>query len=123
MFVGTRRNGNQINEIFAFPQRITGLARLKIYDFAGPFLFMKAKKVIRCQGDVHKAHQGNILVAISENALYVKCQDRGCKRWTRITINIPGIKINLLDAGIIQDAMPEEYHLTLEPATVVVGSK
>ena len=84
---------------------------------------MIPKKVIRCDGDVHTQHTGNILVAIGGNSMFVKCGDRGCKRWTKITISIPGIKINLSEAGIIQEVMPQDYHLHLEPATTAIGTR
>jgi hypothetical protein len=84
---------------------------------------MQPKKVIRCQSKIHTEHQGNILAAVEGNSLFIKCPDRGCRRWTRLTIIIPGIKFNLSEAGIVQDVMPEDYHLHLEPATVVVGRR
>lgn len=78
------------------------------------------KKVIRC-GDPRCNHeQGNILLAFDRNRIYVKCSNRSCRRWTRITLKIPGLQIDLSDAGIVQDVMPEGYHLHLEAATVLV---
>jgi hypothetical protein len=84
---------------------------------------MQSKKVIRCQGQTHGERQGNILVAISGPSIYVKCQDRDCHRWTKITLNIPGLKIDLSTAGMVQEVLPDGYHLDLEPAVTVVGSK
>lgn len=80
----------------------------------------KSKQVIRCQGHIHTKHEGNIILAYSGSDLYVKCNDRDCKRWTKVTINFPGLKIDLSEAGITQEVLPADYHLHLEPATSVV---
>lgn len=83
---------------------------------------MNAKKVVRCESEIHTKRPGNILCAFDGNSIFILCQDRDCKRWTRLTLNVPGISLNLNDAGITQEAMPKGYHLTLEPAqTAVVG--
>jgi hypothetical protein len=92
-------------------------------NLGGPIYFMKNKKVIRCQSPTHRGLQGNILIAVSGSTIFAKCNDRDCHRWTRITINIPGVNINLSEAGIVQESLPEGYHLDLEPATTVVGVK
>jgi hypothetical protein len=84
---------------------------------------MQNKLVIRCQDKTHGEKHGNILCAVSENNIFIKCQDRDCHRWTKITFSIPGIKLDLRTAGIVQESMPEDYHLHLEPATTVVTSK
>jgi len=81
---------------------------------------MDIKKVVRCSN--HKTHNGNILAVVDKGAVYIKCPDRGCRRWTKITLNLPGLNIDLRDAGIMQQVMPENYHLTLEPATTVVNT-
>jgi len=78
------------------------------------------KKVVRCQGSIHTKHEGNILIAYGGSSIYVKCNDRDCKRWTKLTINIPGLKINLPESGITQEVLPQDYHLHLEPATTAV---
>jgi hypothetical protein len=79
------------------------------------------KKVIRCSGPLCNHENGNILLAFDKNRIYVKCRNRDCKRWTRITLKIPGLCIDLADAGIVQEVLPEDYHLHLENATVVVS--
>lgn len=84
---------------------------------------MKPKKVIRCQSEKHDKSQGNILVAFSDNSIFVKCNNGICKSWTKITLSIPGIRIDLTEAGITQEILPEDYHLHLEPAVSVVGHK
>jgi len=84
---------------------------------------LKSKSVIRCQGSIHTKHEGNILIAYDGNSIYVKCNDRDCKRWTKLTINIPGININLSESGIVQEVLPADYHLHLQPATTVVSQR
>lgn len=80
----------------------------------------ESKKVIRCSGFNCNHETGNILLAFAKDRIYVKCRNRDCRRWTRITLRIPGISIDLNDAGIVQEVLPEDYHLNLETATVVV---
>ena len=84
---------------------------------------MKAKQVIRCTSNAHGERLGNIVCALSDNAIFVKCKERDCSRWTKITISIPGIRLDLSSAGIVQETLPEGYHLHLEPAVTVVGSR
>ena len=83
----------------------------------------KPKQVVRCQGSIHTKHEGNILIAYSGSEIFVKCNDRDCKRWTKITITIPGLKIDLSEAGITQEVMPPDYHLHLQAATTVVSER
>ena len=83
---------------------------------------MQNKKTIRCTGAIHKSHNGNILIAFNKDSIFVKCQDRDCKRWSKITVNIPGVEIDLSKAGIIQEVMAIDYHLHLETTTTVVSS-
>lgn len=80
---------------------------------------MIPKKVIRCQSDKHEKN-GNILLALSDKSIFVKCNNGICKNWTKITLNIPGIKLDLTEAGITQEVLPDDYHLHLESATTLV---
>jgi hypothetical protein len=83
---------------------------------------MGAKSVIRCASPMCSGNEKpNILLAFEGNSIFVKCRDWDCKRFTKITVNIPGIKIDFKDAGIIQEVLPADYHLSLEPACSVVG--
>jgi hypothetical protein len=81
-----------------------------------------SKKVIRCQSDKHQTN-GNILVALSDKSIFVKCNNGVCKSWTKITLNIPGLRLDLSEAGITQEVLPDDYHLHLENATSVVVKK
>jgi len=82
---------------------------------------MKTKKVISCGNPSCNHGNGNILLAVQGNKIFVKCRNSDCRRWTRLTIRIPGINIDLEDAGILQEIMPDGYHLDLEKATTVVA--
>lgn len=79
------------------------------------------KKAIRCSDRQCNHGDGNVLLAFDRNRIYVKCRNRDCKKITRLTIRIHGININFNDAGIVQEVLPEDYHLDLERATTVVG--
>ena len=81
---------------------------------------LPCKRVVRCSGPQHVSHPGNILCALEGNRIYLKCQDRGCSRWSRISLSFPGLSLDLAQAGIVQETLPEGYHLHLEPATTVV---
>jgi hypothetical protein len=82
---------------------------------------MATKNVIRCIGENHEEGRGNILLALDGDSIFVKCQDRNCRRWVRITLHIPGVSIDLSEAGIVQEVLPENTFLDLKPATVVVS--
>jgi hypothetical protein len=61
-------------------------------------------------------------MVFEKNAIFILCQDRDCKRWTKLTFDIPGIELDFGDAGIVQSALPKGYHLTLEPAATLVAA-
>lgn len=83
---------------------------------------MTEKKVIRCS-DGHCNHgNGNILLVFEGNKIFVKCRNGDCRRLTRLTIRIPGIDIDLSNAGIVQETLSLDYHLDFKSAvTAVVG--
>lgn len=82
---------------------------------------MSVKKAIRCS-DPHCNHgEGNVLLSFDGDKIYVKCRNRDCRLITRITLRIPGINLDLNSAGIVQEVLPEDYHMTMEPATTVVS--
>jgi hypothetical protein len=82
---------------------------------------MISKKTILCTGDKIQNHQANIILAFGKNTIFVRCNDKFCKRWLRIRVNIPGINLNFHKAGFTQELLPKEYHLHLEQATTVVS--
>jgi hypothetical protein len=63
----------------------------------------------------------NILLAFEGNSIFVKCRDWDCKRFTKLTFNFPGLKIDFKDAGIVQEVMFADYHLSLENSVTVIG--
>ena len=83
---------------------------------------MRSKKVISCSDPNCNHGNGNLLLAFQNNRIFVKCRNSDCRRWTRLTLRIPGININLEEAGVVQEVMPEGYHLDLEKAMTVVGT-
>lgn len=85
------------------------------YKFRGSH---SIKTAVRCS-----AHpdNGNILLVVSGNSILTKCRDASCKRWTKITFEIPGFKINLSEAGITQEVLPENYHIDMKNASTVVA--
>ena len=70
------------------------------------------QQVLRCRNkESHKIKngKGKILVVFDGNDIYAYCNDRGCKRWTKITVSIPGININFSNAAITQQVMPDNF--------------
>jgi len=82
---------------------------------------MIPKKTILCTGEQGNNHQANIIAAFGKNTIFVRCNDRYCKRWLRIRIMMPGLNINFQKAGFVQELLPKDYHLHLKQATVVVS--
>ena len=77
------------------------------------------KKIIRCTGPVHESGQGNILIAIEGNSVYVRCHDRACKRWSKITFNLLSDTLDF--AGKVQEVLPEDINLDTKLAATVVA--
>jgi len=62
--------------------------------------------VIRCRNRAaHGERPGNILVVVEGNTILVKCSDRKCKSWTRITFAVPGVSLNFEDAAITTETV------------------
>jgi len=75
------------------------------------------QEVVRCRNShVHYRSEGvgNILFVIGGNSIYAKCTDRGCKRWTRVEISLPGVNVNFSHAGIVQSLMPKDFKFDIE---------
>jgi hypothetical protein len=56
---------------------------------------------------------------VADNGFFVKCSDKDCRRWTKITLNIPGVKLNFTKAGITQEVLPENYHIDHDQSITV----
>jgi len=70
-------------------------------------------RLIRCENSkehyLSKNKRGDILVVLGENSVYAKCTERKCKQWWKITIDIPGIDLNLSNCGVTMEAMPKNF--------------
>jgi hypothetical protein len=80
-------------------------------------------QVIKCfNGKVHKRSDGTgkILCFVRGDSIFVKCDDRICKRWTRLMFRIPGVNVNFDNAAIIQKLMPEGHHFDAVGANTVI---
>jgi len=78
---------------------------------------------VRCRNlNVHQrgGRLGNILCFFSGNSIFIQCSDHGCKRWTRLTLNVPGVELDLSTAGISQQVMPRNWAMKATPAAVAV---
>jgi hypothetical protein len=64
--------------------------------------------------------EGNILAFFRGNSIYIKCSDHRCKRWNKITINLPGCNLDFSNAGFIQTKMSKKYHFDAIKAPVVI---
>ena len=82
---------------------------------------MIPKKTLFCSGDKTLNHKANIIAALGKDTIFVRCNDKACKRWIRLRVNIPGVKLNFHKAGFTQEILPKDYHLHLEQATVVIS--
>jgi hypothetical protein len=85
---------------------------------------MLKKPIIKCfNKDVHRRSngEGRILAILGKDAIYIHCGDRACKRWTKIGLLFPGIKLDFAKAAIVQELMPEGYHFDVSKAAVVIG--
>lgn len=67
-------------------------------------------KELRCHSSNHNIKSaGGILLIAKGPYLYAKCNDRGCKKWTRIGITIPGVKANFDNAAFETKPMPDNF--------------
>ena len=52
----------------------------------------------------------NILAVVDEDCIYIKCSDRDCKRWNKIKISIPGVKLDFSkNVAFTHDVMPRGF--------------
>lgn len=85
------------------------------------------KQVIRCHNDNDHIdpkgikHRGKILVIFEGENIYIHCGYLRCKRWTKLNISFPGVKIDFSKAAIIREIMPEGYHFDTEDASTILA--
>ena len=78
-------------------------------------------QVLRCREKFHEESIkkiGNILFVFDGDSIYARCTDRGCKRWTKITLNIPGVKLDFSKVGFVQEAMPKGFRFELKDGDI-----
>ena len=64
--------------------------------------------------------EGNILLFMNGNKLYVKCSNQYCKRWNEISINIPGVTLDFSKATFTQELKPKGHKFMAKDAMVVI---
>lgn len=83
-------------------------------------------KLIRCNNPtVHTGRdrfpgEGNILCFVRDNSIYIQCNNHHCYRWTKLTFDLPGQKIDLSQAAITQELMPKRHHFENERAPTLI---
>lgn len=85
---------------------------------------MATKRSVKCfNKSIHQRGngEGHLLCVVGKSELYLHCNDRACKRWTKIKISFPGIHLDFTKAAIVQELMPAGYHFDLLKAAVVIG--
>lgn len=84
----------------------------------------RGNRAVRCSNSaLHQRHEGNLLAIIGQQGVYVKCQDRACKRWSLLRLSIPGVTVDWSKVGISQVLMPADYHFDLDKTVTVVGEQ
>ncbi|MCP4651136.1 MAG: hypothetical protein GY853_13805 [PVC group bacterium] len=57
-----------------------------------------------------------MLIVFDGNSIYAKCKgsnNHNCKRWTKIDVDFPGIKIDFEKAALKQTAMPKKFRFEM----------
>ena len=68
-------------------------------------------KELRCHSPVHNVKgAGSILLVHDNKHFYAHCGDRGCKRWTKIILTIPGVgEVSPENAVFETELMPNNF--------------
>jgi len=64
--------------------------------------------------------EGNVLMFFKGNSIYLRCTDNKCKVWNKITIQIPGVNIDLSKAALQQKKMPKDHKFFASTAPIVI---
>jgi len=73
------------------------------------------KGALRC----HNHEPSNLLFAIQGRSIFVRCSNRNCERWHKVTLtNAP----DLDTFGVTQEMLPANYRLDLKEAAVIERS-
>ena len=70
---------------------------------------------LRCKSSDHtfsingEQLDGHILAFLHKDSVYIRCSDRAhCNKWNKITIKIPGIKVDYALAAISQSVITDD---------------
>ena len=50
-----------------------------------------------------------MVLMLDGNSIYAKCNHGNCGRWTKLTFDIPGVKLDFSKAGMVQRTMPKNF--------------
>ena len=71
-----------------------------------------ATNSVRCQSKYHLDHNpsgGNMMLMIDGDSIYVRCNHGTCRRWTKLTIGLPGVDVDFSKASFKQETMPKNF--------------
>lgn len=78
-------------------------------------------KKLKCENKgTHRDHPGRTLAFVHDDAIYLFCKDRKCKRWNKIQFFQNGRPLQIGKCAMVQKAMPANYHFDAIPASVVI---
>jgi hypothetical protein len=84
-----------------------------------PYLVYRCKNAdAHTQGGQHS--DGNIVAFLGKNQIVVRCNDRNCRAWVVLTLDFPGISIDLRKAGVTQSTLPSTQIFNALRAPVVI---
>lgn len=69
-------------------------------------------QAVRCQNKVHLGYNsngGNMVMVLKGDSIYVNCPHKKCRRWIKLKIDIPGVKLDFGKVGFVQETMPENF--------------
>jgi len=72
----------------------------------------KKAQSVRCQAENHLRHNasgGNMVMILEGNSIYAKCGHGTCQKWTRLTVNIPGVNFDFSNVSFTQETLPKTF--------------
>jgi len=72
----------------------------------------KKPQSVRCQAQYHLDHNasgGNMVLILEGNSIYVRCGRGTCKRWTKLSIDVPGIDFDFSKVAFTQETLPKNF--------------
>jgi hypothetical protein len=86
----------------------------------GKTLVIKCNNTAVHNGKEKDPGEGNILIFLRKNSIFIQCSNHRCKRWNRIDIDTPGVNIDFANMSYIQSKMPKDYHFDAVKASVII---